>query len=284
MSKIYLLIFILTQFIFSQKAAFQDTVKLLNGTEYTCFVKEARPAFIVIKKEYFTKYEALTDIKEIILSDLGKIYEREEGYLNNLKKIHYHLLARNFKSRRFGLILGGGFRIVDKKIQEHMGGFSGPLFITLGFDIPLRNLPLNLEFVGEGGMGGQIQNSYSETYTYIDFRIGIKWFIPHKHEKINLMTNAGLKYISATIDDDADGNPDEFIFNSNVNFKEGTLVKSASGLGPFLDIGVRYNFSRKWSMSGLFHLSFINLDFDEFSTNALGPGFGVRITYYPGSH
>ena len=129
-------------------------------------------------------------------------------------------------------------------------------------------------------MGGQIQNNYSETYTYLDFGIGAKYHILMPDNKISWTIGGGLKYIASSIHDNADGNPDDFMFNSNTNFQEGTFSKTASGFGPYIDFGMTYNLSKKWSISGLVHLNFINLDFEEFSANALGPGFGLRFTYY----
>ncbi len=282
MKKLYFLILALSQLVLSQSTILQDTVILDNGTKYPCYIKELGSFIGLIEKNQITRYEELKYINEIYIADYGIIYSSNAGYLKNQEEIQNFLTERTLNTRGIGLILGSGLRTVDENIRDHLGGYFGPIYIAAGIEVPLSEIPISIEFIAEAGISGQIQNSYKEIYTFFDLKFGGKLAVFPKRNKFNLIVDGGIMYISAKIDDNVDGNSNDFFTSSGVDFQEGTLIKSATGVGPYFDFGLNYRLSGNWDLAGLIQMNFIDLNFSEFTSNALGPGFALKLNYYPG--
>jgi len=276
--KLLILLLVLTNLSFAQKSL-PDTIITSKNDTITCLIQEVNPAYVVYAKSRMEKILSIDKIQNVYIPGLKMVFSADSGFKYDQRIINNFILKREYSLRNIGLIVGGGFRVVDSKIQNHTANSDGTVNLILGIEKSLYSLPLSIEFLFEAGLGGEIVNSDKETYGYVDFGLGLKLYAFPIQSKINLILEGGISKLSASITDNTDSADDDFFIDSN--FHEGQLEVNSQSFGYFFKIGLLYNINRNIGILGSFQLSSHKMDFRDFKSNALGPGASMRLVFYP---
>jgi hypothetical protein len=278
LKKTIFILFMIVTFAVVNALQCEDKIVLKSGKEYYCHILTTGQNIEIIDENKVKSSEYINNIAVIYMKDVGKIYDKEDGYLIESDRLQKILSKRQLRSRTIGIIAGSGFFILDGDIHDHMGQQIGPIFFETGFEVPIHKYHINLQVSGKFGLGGNIVNSYKEKYSFADFGLNFKWLPPTNNFKQRFILKAGINYVSADIDDNADGN---YTHNGVDVFNPGTLNASASSLGFSFGTGLSFNLSRNFEIVGLVNFRFVKLDFEEFITDSVEPGFELKLIYYP---